>query len=178
MKNILKIKDKEFIISIHEKQIQEAIIRISSQINNDLKGRNPLFIAVLNGAFIFAADILKNVDVECEVSFVKLSSYSGTATTGQVKTLIGLNENIKNRTVVILEDIVDTGITLETIINSINHHQPKEIKIATLLFKPKAYIKNIKLDYIGIEIPNDFIVGYGLDYDGYGRNLKDIYKVK
>jgi len=126
---------------------------------------------------MFSADLLKNISLDCQVSFVKLSSYEGTRTTHNVKKLIGLNEEIKNRSVIILEDIIDTGITMEKLLEEIGTFQPTEVSIATLLFKPAAMTKDITIDYVGIEIPNDFIVGYGLDYDGLGRNLKDIYKI-
>jgi hypoxanthine phosphoribosyltransferase len=126
---------------------------------------------------MFTADLLKNLNIECEISFLKLSSYSGTESTGTVKKLIGFNENIKGRKIIVLEDIVDTGVTLEQIYTELEKFQPKEIKIATLLYKPEAYKKDIPVDYIGIEIPNDFIVGYGLDYNEIGRNLPDIYTI-
>ena len=173
----VKLKDKSFKIFINNEEIQKAIVVLADKMNVDLKGKQPLLLGVLNGAFMFASDLMKNLDNGCEISFVKFSSYSGTSSTGKVNTLIGFNESIKGRVVVILEDIVDTGITLENLVNLISEHEPAEVKIATLLFKPSAYTKNIKLDYVGMEIPNDFIVGYGLDYDGLGRNLKDIYKI-
>ena len=173
----IKFKDKEFRIFIRHEDIQKAVVEVAGKINTELKGKKPLLLGVLNGAFMFAADLMKNLDNGCEISFVKYSSYSGTASTGKINTLIGFNETIKGRVVVILEDIVDTGITLENLLKSISEFEPAEVKIATLLFKPNAYTKNIKLDYVGMEIPNDFIVGYGLDYEGLGRNLKDIYKI-
>ena len=175
--NIVKFKDKEFKLFIRNEEIQKAIIQVAGKINMELKGKKPLLLGILNGAFMFAADLMKNLDNGCEISFVKFSSYSGITSTGKVNTLIGFNETIKGRVVVILEDIVDTGATLENLLQSISEYEPVEIKIATLLFKPEAYTKSIKLDYVGMEIPNDFIVGYGLDYEGLGRNLKDIYKV-
>jgi hypoxanthine phosphoribosyltransferase len=146
--------------------------------NQDLDGEKPLFLCILNGSFMFAAELFKRISlIEAEISFVKLASYQGDSTTGTVKQLIGLNEDIKGRTVVILEDIVDTGITIENIMEQMAKLEPKEVKIATLLLKPDALQKDVQLDYVGLEIPNDFIVGYGLDYDGYGRNLIDIYSV-
>lgn len=135
------------------------------------------FLVVLNGAFIFAADLLKRIKIDCQVSFVKLSSYSGTKTTNIVRELIGLDEILHGRTIVIVEDIIDTGLTMAEAINKLYKLEAAEVYLATLLFKPKAFQKDFKIDYIGIEIPNDFIVGYGLDYDGFGRNYPDIYKI-
>ena len=146
--------------------------------NADFEGKNPLFVCILNGSFMFAAELFKRIDlIETEITFVKLASYVGDKTTGEVKQLIGLNENIEGRTVVILEDIVDTGITVDNILEQLKKLKPKEIKIATMLLKPDALQKNVQLDYIGLEIPNNFIVGYGLDYNGLGRNLINIYSV-
>ncbi len=170
------LKDKTFKVSIPEERIQRVIIEIANRINEDYKGEDtPLFISILNGAFMFTADIFKHINFNCEVSFLKFSSYEGTATTGKVKQLIGINEEIKDRKVIVLEDIVDTGITLEQILEQLKSFEPANVKIATLLFKPDAYKKDLKIDYIGLEVPNEFIVGYGLDYDGLGRNLVDIY---
>jgi len=175
--NIVKIKDKEFVISISSDKILNAIKQVASRINKDYEGQQPLFIAVLNGSFMFAADLFKNLDIECEISFIKVSSYQGTQTTEDVKELIGLNQNIEGRRIIILEDIVDTGITLDITISKLKNLKPADIKVATLLFKPEAFKNQFVIDYIGIEIPNEFIVGYGLDYDGLGRNLSDIYKI-
>ena len=171
------LHDKSFRIDIPGENILKEVKRVATEINHDLRGQNPLFLVVLNGAFMFAADLMKNIDLDCEISFVKLASYSGTQTTENVKELIGLNEEIEDRIVVVVEDIVDTGITMEGIIKDLMTRKAKEVKVATLLFKPQAFEKDFKLDYVGMEIPNDFIVGYGLDYDGLGRNLKDIYKI-
>ena len=176
--DLIKVKDKEFSIFIDSAQIQEAVANVAAKINKELKGKDPLFIVVLNGAFMFASDLFKMLTIECNITFVKLASYSGTATTGCVKQLIGLNENIKGRVVVIVEDIIDTGITIEHLLEELNKYEPAEIKIASMLLKPENFNKGIALDYIGIEIPNDFIIGYGLDYDGYARNLPHIYKIK
>ncbi|HET6245745.1 MAG: hypoxanthine phosphoribosyltransferase [Bacteroidetes bacterium] len=173
----VKVKDKDFELFISENQIQKAIDDVVEKMQTDLKDKNPLFIAILNGAFMFASDLFKKYSGDCQISFVKYASYSGTQTTGQVITLIGSNEQVTGRTVVILEDIVDSGITMEQVVKDIKVFNPLDVKIATLLFKPDAFIKNYSIDYVGISIPNDFIVGYGLDYDGYGRNLKDIYKI-
>lgn len=175
--NIIQIKDKKFSLSIEDSTIQAAVRKVAEDINRDLVGKNPLFICVLNGAFMFAADLMKNVDVPSEITFVKLSSYEGLYTTGTVKEVIGLNESVVGRNVVVVEDIVDTGITMERILSSLRAKGANEIKVATFLQKPDALQRDIQVDYVAMKIPNDFIVGYGLDYDGYGRNLKDIYTV-
>jgi len=175
----VKLKDKEFRVSIPAEKIQEVIAEMAAKINNDYKGKNvPLFISILNGSFMFTADLLKHISFNCEITFLKLSSYQGTSTTGTVKQLIGVNEKIADRDIVVLEDIVDTGITLEQIIEQLKIYNPSSVKVASLLFKPAAYQKSINIDYVGMEIPNDFIIGYGLDYDGLGRNLADIYTLK
>jgi hypoxanthine phosphoribosyltransferase len=173
----VKIKDKEFRLSYPEAEIQNDIDWVASKINHDFakSGDIPVFVSVLNGSFMFTADLLKRISIPCEITFVKLASYQGTSTTGKVNQLIGINEDVTGRSLVVLEDIVDTGITLSKLYEELRKLNPKEIRVATLLFKPDAYKGNIKLDYIGRSIPNDFIVGYGLDYDGLGRNLQDIY---
>jgi len=174
----VKIQDKEFEIFIPYERIRSVVEKMAEKMNNDLKGKKPLFVCILNGSFVFAAELYKRITwFDSEITFVKLASYQGDKSTGKVKQLIGLNEDIKGRTVVILEDIVDTGITIDNILNQLKGMEPAEVKIATLLLKPDALVKEVPLDYIGLEIPNDFIVGYGLDYNGYGRNLIDIYKV-
>ncbi len=173
----IKLLDREFELSIPFEKIDNAIAGIADRMNKDLVDKDPLMICVLNGSFMFAADLMKKLNFPCEISFVKLSSYEGTSSTGKVKELIGLNENIEGRCVVILEDIVDTGFTIEKIKNQLLGYQPAEVKIATMLFKPDACKTDIEIDYTGMEIPNDFIVGYGLDYDGHGRNLANIYTV-
>lgn len=178
MKEIVTIKDKQFEKFIEFQQIQSAIQEIAGKIDHDLRGENPIFVAVLNGAFMFAAELMKEVSVPCEITFVRLASYQGTSTTNKVQEVLGLNESIENRTVVIVEDIVDSGNTMVALKKQLSKYNPKEIKIATLLLKPDALQQDIELEYVALEIPNDFIVGYGLDYDGYGRNLKDIYKIK
>jgi len=174
----IKLLDKEFKIFIKDNEIQNIVESISTNINK-LQVKNPLFIAVLNGSFLFASDIMRKITLpDAEISFIKLSSYSGTKSTGNVNELIGLNNQIKNRNVIILEDIVDTGNTLEKIIKILKEKKVASYKIATLLFKPDAYTKNINIDYIGKSIKNDFVVGYGLDYQEIGRNLPHIYKLK
>ncbi len=178
MAKIVTIHGKTFTKFLSSAKIQKAISEIALQMNKDFKNDKPVFLSVLNGSFLFTADLLKKIKIECEVSFTKISSYSGTASTGNVNTLIGINENLKGRTVIVLEDIVDSGNTLEKIIAELKKLKVKKIIVATLLFKPSAYKKKIELDYIGIEMPNNFLVGYGLDYDGLGRNLSDIYILK
>ncbi len=174
----VKILDKEFELFIPEEKIYKAIDELSSQIKKDMAEENPIFLGILNGVFLFAADLMKRIDFPCTISFLKLASYQGTSSTGKIKRLIGLNEDIKNRTVVVLEDIVDTGFTIQHIKKQLIGYEPKEIKIATLFFKPDAFRTNDEIHYIGMKIPNEFIVGYGLDYDGYGRNLRNVYKLK
>ena len=173
----VKILDKEFKLFISEKQIQEAVEGIARRMNKELKGQKIFLIGILNGCFIFAADLVKHLDLDCRITFLKLASYQGTSSTGKVKRLIGLDEDIKDQVVVVLEDIVDTGITLDFIQKQLRGYEPAEIKLATLLYKPEACRQDISLDYVGIEIPNDFVVGYGLDYNGHGRNLRQIYTV-
>jgi len=173
--NSVKLLDKEFGVSIPKEKIHEAVLKMAYKINSELEGKDVVFIGILNGSFMFASDLFKMITLNCQITFVKVASYQGTRSTGTVKSLIGINENIKNKVVVVLEDIIDTGETLENIICQLKGYEPSEIRIATFLFKPNAYTKNYKIDYIGIEIPNDFIVGYGLDYDGFGRNLPEIY---
>ncbi len=170
------ILDKRFELSIGSDEILSAVQKVADTINTDLKDQKPVFLCVLNGAFMFGADLLKRVTIPCEISFVKLSSYQGTETTGEVNTLIGLNEHLKGRTVVILEDIVDSGITIQKLHKELVALEAEKIYIGSMLLKPQAYKGDLKIDYVGLEIPNDFVVGYGLDYDGYGRNLEDIYK--
>jgi hypoxanthine phosphoribosyltransferase len=173
----IKLLDKEFALSIPASDIKKAIWEMAAKMNTELHDSNPLMLCILNGSFMFSADLLKLVNFPCEISFVKLASYQGTNSTGKVKQLIGLNEQIKDRTVVLLEDIVDTGITIENLIKQLEAEHPQDVKVATLLYKPDACKRKLKLDYVGMEIPNEFIVGYGLDYNGYGRNLPDIYTV-
>lgn len=172
--SIVTLKDKQFKPYIQSEQIEAAVKKVAQQINSDLKNEMPLFVAVLNGSFMFAADLMKEINFPCEISFVKMASYHGTESTGKVNELIGLNQNIEGRTVVIIEDIVDTGNTIEKLTSILKEKKVKNFRIATALLKPSVYKKSIKIDYVGLEIPNDFVVGYGLDYDGLGRNLKDI----
>ena len=174
---MIQLHDKHFVPFIAAADIDAVLARMAKQAEDDLKGEVPVFIGVLNGAFMVLADFAKHYTLPCEVSFVKLASYEGTSTTGEIKQLIGLNQNLEGRSVVIIEDIVDTGNTIEELKKMFEAQKVKQLKIATLFFKPEAYTKNIHLDYIGFEIPNKFIVGYGLDYDGQGRNLPEIYQL-
>jgi hypoxanthine phosphoribosyltransferase len=174
MSNVV-IQGHTFKTKITSAEIQKAVSDVAKQINKDLKDKKPLFLAVLNGSFMFAADLLKQVTIECEISFVKLASYEGSSSSGKVKQLIGIDEEIKGRTVVIIEDIIDTGITIDNVWEQLKVLGAAEIKVASLLFKPEAYTKTVPIEYTAIVIPNDFVVGYGMDYRGCGRNLEDIY---
>ena len=176
--NEVNLKDKTFEVFISDTEIAEIVHSISNQINNS-GVKDPIFIAVMNGAFLFAADVMRNITISnAEISFIKLSSYEGTETTGKVDEIIGVSDDISGRNIIVLEDIIDTGITLEKIISLLKKEDVADIKVATLLFKPDAYTKDIHIDFIGKSIPNDFVVGYGLDYDEIGRNLPHIYKLK
>lgn len=175
MSELITIKDKQFKPFISVSKINEAVNHVATQINSELKNEFPIFLVVLNGSFMFAADLLREVKIPCEISFVKMASYHGTQSTGKVNELIGVKEDLQNRTVVIVEDIVDSGNTIEKMLEILKEKKVKQIKIATALYKPDAFKKNFKIDYIGMNIGNDFVVGYGLDYDGMGRNLKEIY---
>jgi hypoxanthine phosphoribosyltransferase len=172
---MIQLKDKTFDVLISERQLLDRIQEMATQISLDYAEKSPVFLAVLNGSFMFAADLLKSITIPCEISFVKVASYTATHTTGKLTQLIGLSEEVTGRHVIILEDIVDTGITIEGILHDLQTKEPLSVKIATLLHKPEAYIKQVPLDYIGFSIPNQFVLGYGLDYDQLGRNLKDLY---
>ena len=174
---MIQLHDKKFEVFIAAEEIDFAIENMAKQVDADFSDDIPVFIGVLNGSFMVTADLLKKYKGLCEVSFVKMASYDGMATTTEVKQLIGLNQNLEGRSVIIVEDIVDTGNTIEELKAILKEHKVKHFKIATLFLKPEAYTKDIKLDYVGIRIPNKFIVGYGLDYDGLGRNLKDVYQL-
>ena len=169
------ILDKKFREMISGDVISKRIDELAEKINRDYAGRDVVFLGILNGAFLFAAELFKRINLKARISFVKLASYEGTKSSGSVKELIGWNEDIKGMAVIVIEDIVDTGHTLELIVGELKVRKVAEIKIATLLYKPKAYTKKIPLSYVGFEIPNDFVVGFGLDYDGYGRNLPSVY---
>jgi hypoxanthine phosphoribosyltransferase len=171
----INLLDKTFREFITEEQIRNRVKELALQINSELAGKDVVFLGILNGAFLFAADLFRLINLEARISFIKLASYQGTTSQGLIKELIGWNEDIKNKTVVVIEDIVDTGNTLERIVDELVIRKAAEIRIAALLYKPDAYNKEIPLHYIGFEIPNNFVVGYGLDYDGYGRNLPSVY---
>ncbi|MFD2601316.1 hypoxanthine phosphoribosyltransferase [Flavobacterium suzhouense] len=175
---MIQLHDKHFVPFISAAEIDAAIGRLVKQAEEDLKGDIPVFIGVLNGSFMVVSDFVKKYSLPCEVSFVKMSSYEGTASTNSVKQLIGLSKSLEGRSVVIIEDIVDTGNTVAELKKIFEGHNLKQLKIATLFFKPEAYKQDIKLDYIGFEIPDKFIVGYGLDYDELGRNLPEVYQLK
>ena len=174
--SIIKIKDKTFKTSIPEAQILERV-KAADRINTDMADKNPLLLAMLNGSFVFAADLMRMINIPCEISFVKMASYEGTSSTGKVKQLLGLNEDIKGRTVIIVEDIVESGLTMKALLDTLHEQEPADIQICTLLLKPECVKVTLDIKYVAIEIPNDFILGYGLDYDQQGRNLRDIYTV-
>ena len=171
----ITINDTTFETSMPEAQIKWRVKELARQISQDMEGKNPLFLAVLNGAFIFAADLMREMTIPCEISFVKLASYQGITSTGKVHEVIGINENLQGRTVIILEDIVESGLTIKRMIESLGTRNPADIRVCTLFFKPDQLKEPLKLDYVAFEIPNDFILGYGLDYDQQGRGLKDLY---
>ena len=174
---MIHLHDKTFEPFISGEEIDFAIKNMAKQMDDDFFEDTPVFVGVLNGSFMVMSDLMKYYRGMCEVSFVKLASYEGTQSTNAVKQLIGINENLEGKTVVIVEDIIDTGNTIEELKAIFKEKKVKHLKIATLFFKPEAYKKDIKIDYVGIRIPNKFIVGYGLDYDGLGRNLSDVYQV-
>lgn len=171
------IKDKTFETYIPEAEILKKVKAVAERINRDMAGKNPLFLAVLNGSFIFAADLMREITIPCEISFVKLASYQGTTSTGKVHEVIGINEDLTGRTVVIVEDIVDTGLTMKQMIESLGTRNPAAVHICTLLVKPGKLQVPLNIEYAAMEIPNDFILGYGLDYDQQGRTLRDIYRI-
>ena len=171
----ITVKDKTFKTFIPEQEILKRVKQVADKINADMAGKNPLLLAVLNGSFIFAADLMRYLTIPCEISFVKLASYQGTTSTGIIKEVIGINENLAGRTVIIVEDIVDTGHTMKNMLEQIGTRNPESIHICTLLLKPGKLQVPLNIEYAAMEIPNDFIVGYGLDYDQQGRQLRDIY---
>lgn len=174
----IQVLDKEFVPSIAAEEILTQVRRVASEINRDYDGESPLFLVVLNGAFIFAADLMREISLPAEVSFVKLASYQGTASSGTVREIIGLNTDITGRPLIIVEDIVESGITMAHMIDTLKRQNPKSIDICTLLLKPQKLEVKLDIRYVAMEIPNDFILGYGLDYNGLGRGLKDIYTLK
>ena len=172
------IKDKSFDLFIKEESINKRVKELADQISSDYKDKDPIFIPILNGAFLFAAELIKEITIPCQLSFVKVSSYAGTESTGTIKQLYGLDENIKNRNLIIVDDIVDTGLTMQTVVEQIKKLNPASIEVMTFLLKRESIKKELEVKYVGFSIPNAFVVGYGLDYDGYGRNLKDIYQLE
>lgn len=175
--NSIKINDRSFRVSITETEIKNRIKSLAAEISADMEGKNPLFLAVLNGAFIFAADLMREMTIPCEISFVKLASYQGTTSTGKIQEVFGINEDLTGRTVIIVEDIVESGQTMKNMIESLGTRNPASVQICTLFFKPDKLKEDLTLDYVAFRIPDDFIVGYGLDYDQAGRGLKDVYSI-
>lgn len=176
--SIIRVSDKDFAPFIPQEKIETEIRRIASEIKRDMADKEPLFLVMLNGAFMFAAELFKNLDMPCEMAFVKYKTYVGTHSTGKPNEMLGIEpEKVIGRNIVIVEDIVDSGFTMNELLKDLNKKSAKSIKIATMMFKPKALKYDLKMDYVGMEIGNDFIVGYGLDYNEYGRNLKEIYKI-
>lgn len=176
--NSVQVKDKTFRPFLGAEEISKRVAEIGAQLSRDLEGKNPLFLAILNGSYVFAADLMRSVTIPCEISFVRVSSYSGMASTGTLTEVIGLKENIEGRTVVIVEDIIDSGFTMAGLVKTLRAKNPADLRICTLLTKPGNLKVDLDIPYCAFEIPNDFIVGYGLDYDGYGRNLPAIYVVE
>ena len=175
MSNTIQVKDKTFAVSIPQEKIISEVKRVAGEISRDYAGREPVFLAVLNGSFVFAADLLREISLPCEISFVRLASYQGVSTTGDLREIMGLNIDITGRPVVIVEDIVDTGLTMAHMLETLKKHNPSSVDICTLLLKPGKLQVDLDIRYCCMQIPNDFIVGYGLDHDGFGRNTKDIY---
>jgi hypoxanthine phosphoribosyltransferase len=175
---MIKVKDKSFILFLDEKTIQKRITELGFEISRDFESKNPVIVGVLNGSFMFLSDLSKKITIEAEVTFIKISSYSGESSTGKVKNLIGLDSKLEGRHVIVVEDIVDTGLSMQHLTQQLLEINPASISLVTLLYKPEALKYNIPLDYVGFEIPNKFVVGYGLDYDGFGRNIPEIYQLK
>ena len=174
----IQIKDLTFVPYINETDLLKAVNDVAQKINADYAGKDVLFVGVLNGVFMFASDLMKRIDLNCQISFVKLSSYDGTESTEVVKELFGLSESVEGKHVILLEDIVDTGITIDGLYTDLMKQNPASLEICTLLFKPEKYTKGVPIKYIAKSVPNEFVVGYGLDYDGFGRNIPMIYQLK
>lgn len=171
----ISVNNKDFSLYINHDEIQRSLLEIAGKINNEYHGKTPLIVGVLNGAFMVVSDLVKKVSIDCEVTFMRVSSYAGTESSGQMQQVLGLKENIGGRDLIIVEDIIDTGLTMQYLLEELKQLNPSSVKIATLLFKKEALQVDIKPDYVGFEIPRKFVLGYGLDYDGAGRNLPDIY---
>lgn len=176
--NAVQVKDKTFRPFISVEDIRKRVAEVGAQLNHDLEGKDPLFLAILNGSFVFAADLMREITIPSQISFIRVSSYSGMESTGKLTEVVGLKEDIKGRTVVIVEDIIDSGFTMKGLVNTLLEREPADLRICTLLTKPGNMEVDLNIDYCAFEIPNDFIVGYGLDYDGYGRNIPGIYVVE
>lgn len=176
--SIVKIKDKTFETSISAEEIAKRVKELAQQLSKDFEGKNPLFLAVLNGSFIFAADLMREITIPCEISFVKLASYQGTTSTGKIKEVIGINEDLSGRTIVIVEDIVESGLTMKRMIETLGTRNPASVHICTLFVKREKLQVDLDIEYAAFSIPNAFIVGYGLDYDQQGRHLKEVYSLK
>ena len=174
---IIKIKDKTFKTSITEAEIKERVKALAEQISKDMEGKVPLFLGVLNGAFVFAADLMRELTIPSEISFVKLASYQGTTSTGKINEVLGINEDLSGRTVIIVEDIVESGLTMKRMIESLGTRNPASVHICTLFLKPDKLKEDLDIDYVAFRIPDDFIIGYGLDYDHLGRELREIYTI-
>lgn len=175
--NTVQVKDKQFALYIPEEEILAHVKELANRMNTDLAGKNPLFLVVLNGSFVFAADLLRDITIPCEITFVRVASYEGVSSTGEVKQLLGLTQNIEGRTIIIIEDIIDTGLTMKELLRILKEKNPAEIHIASLLVKPDNLQVDLDIPYRCFDIANEFIVGYGLDYDHEGRNLRHIYQV-
>ena len=175
--NTVQVKDKQFALYIPEEEILARVKELANRMNTDLAGKNPLFLVVLNGSFVFAADLLRDITIPCEITFVRVTSYEGVSSTGEVKQLLGLTQNIEGRTIIIIEDIIDTGLTMKELLRILKEKNPAEIHIASLLVKPDNLQVDLDIPYRCFDIANEFIVGYGLDYDHEGRNLRHIYQV-
>jgi len=178
MSTTIQVLDKSFVPYLNEAEIQDKIQALAQQLNQDYAGKKPLFIVVLNGSFMFASDLFKHLTIEAEICFIKLASYKGTKSTGHVITAIGLDTDVTDRHVIVLEDIIDTGKTLSQFLPQLQNQQPASMKVAVLLHKPEATVFEVPVDYCCFSIPNKFVLGYGLDYDGFGRNIKEIYQLK
>ena len=176
--SIVKIKDKTFETSISAEEIAKRVKELGQQLSKDFEGKNPLFLAVLNGSFIFAADLMREITIPCEISFVKLASYQGTTSTGKIQEVIGINEDLSGRTIVIVEDIVESGLTMKRMIETLGTRNPASVHICTLFVKREKLQVDLDIEYAAFSIPNAFIVGYGLDYDQQGRHLKEVYSLK
>ena len=174
---MIEVKDKIFKPYLGQPTIEKRVKELGREISKDYRGKDPIIIGVLNGAYIFLSDLSKAIDIPAEISFIKISSYEGDSSTGKVKRLIGLDVELENRHVLLVEDIVDTGLSMINLLSQVNEKEPASVKTVTLLYKPDALRHNVALDYIGFQIPNKFVVGYGLDYDGFGRNIPEIYQL-